>query len=233
LEPHIISVNLQWKESTVNYNQFLKPKTVANAKAYLKTHCESLNAARERFGVSPQIIVAILTVETRLGTVTGTYPTINVLSTMAVADTPPVQERIFALLVPGETDAASREEVMRRLTARVGRGYRDLKAFLAYVRQQGKDPCIIKGSREGAIGIPQFIPSNITQYGHDGNNDGLIDLFDHDDAIASVARFLSLHRWNEDASVKEKKATLLRYNRSVYYVDAVYALARRLRRDKP
>ena len=231
LEPNIISVNLQWKESTVNYNQFLDKRTVAKAKAYLHKHREALDAADKRFGVCPAIIVAILTVETRLGTFTGNYHTINVLSTMAVADNLPVQKKIFAYLLPENTDDGSLKQLMKRLNKRVDRGYRDLKALLLYVQENGNDPFAIKGSREGAIGIPQFLPSNISQYGHDGNSDGIIDLFDHEDAIASVALFLNLHNWDDTASAKEKKKIIFRYNRSSYYVDAIYALCSRLKKN--
>jgi len=231
LEPNIISVNLQWKESTVNYNQFLDKKTVAKAKAYLHKHREALDAADKRFGVSPAIIVAILTVETRLGTFTGNYHTINVLSTMAVADNLPVQKKIFASLLPENTDADSLKQLMKRLNKRVDRGYRDLKALLLYVQENGNDPFAIKGSREGAIGIPQFLPSNISQYGHDGNNDGMVDLFNHEDAIATVASFLKMHHWNETGTEEEKGGILFRYNRSSSYVDAIYALCSRLKKN--
>ena len=86
------------------------------------------------------------------------------------------------------------------------------------------DPLAIKGSVAGAIGIPQFMPTNISQYGYDGEGDGVIDLFNHADAIASVASFLNAHHWN----VKDDRAVILRYNRSGPYADTVLALSKKL-----
>ena len=108
----------------------------------------------------------------------------------------------------------------------------ELKSFLEYVHTSGKDPFTLKGSTEGAIGICQFLPSNISHYGHDANGDGVIDLFRHDDAIASTASFLRAHHWQKARNEQDKKKVLLSYNRSVYYVDTIYSLALRLRTQK-
>lgn len=232
LEPSILAVNLKRSEKALNYNQYLTEATVLKAKHYLNQHQDSLEKAFEQFGVPPPIIVAILTVETWLGTYNGKYPTINILSTMAVAEDPRVQERIFSFLEV-ENNIASQKELIPLLKQRVNRGYRELKSLLEYLRTTKVDPFYITGSVEGAVGIPQFMPSNINRYGQDGNNDSMIDLFNHADAIASVAGFLQAHNWNQARGVTEKKQVLLRYNRSNYYVDTVYSLAERIEKYSP
>ena len=54
-------------------------------------------------------------------------------------------------------------------------------------------PQEIVGSYAGAMGISQFMPSNALTLAVDGNRDGRINLFENEDAIASVANYLSHH----------------------------------------
>lgn len=228
LEPGIIAGNMKRKEKTLNYQQFLTDEVVARSYGYLDAHRLELQEASRRFGVQPSIIVAVLTVESGLGTYIGRFLTVNVLSTMAVADDPEVQKKIIAL-VQAKGDALDpRKDVHAWLRQRAARGYTELKAFLNYSVDNNVDPFSIKGSSEGAIGIPQFLPSNIKTYAYDSTGDGVIDLFDHGDAIASVASFLKNHHWHQARSATEKKKVLLAYNRSTYYADTICRLADRL-----
>ena len=231
LEPYIIASNLKRSEKALDYSQFLTDASVLKAKNYLHEHRVSLKKASKKFGVSPSIVVAILTVETELETNNGRYPTINVLSTMAVAGNPQVQEKIFSFLGDKTNDPELKKQVLASLKQRVERGYRELKFLLTYLEKNHVDPLSVKGSVEGAIGIPQFMPSNIGHYGQDGDGDGTVDLFNHADAIASIAYFLHEHKWKEARTVEEKKKVLLYYNRSIYYVDTVWLLAERLKQN--
>jgi len=178
-------------------------------------------------------VVAILMVETALGTYPGKYRTINVLSTMAALEERVVREQILANLTQAQRSMQSPGVISSRLQTRADRGYRELKALISYLHNNGVDPFSITGSSEGAIGIPQFLPSNIAHYGRDGDGDGRIDLFNHHDAIASVASYLRAHHWGRAKGAEEKKKVLLYYNRSTYYADTVYALAQRLNANEP
>jgi membrane-bound lytic murein transglycosylase B len=233
LELEVVAANLVRSEAALNYDQFLSKYSVHKAKRYIERHGTSLDEANRRFGVEPSVIVAVLMVETALGTYPGKYQTINVLSTMAVSQEPAVREKIFAGLTEEQKKMQSSAVISKRLTRRVSRSYRELKALLNYVHSNDIDPFTIVGSSEGAIGIPQFLPSNIKQYGRDGDGDGRIDLFNHPDAIASVANFLRAHRWGRAQGDKEKKKVILYYNRSNYYADTVFTLAQRLNGNKP
>jgi len=229
LVPYIIAGNLKRSEKTLDYNQYLTDASVLKAKNYLNEHRASLKKAFKKFGAPPSVVVAILTVETGLGSYTGKYSTINVLSTMAVAGDPYVQEKIFSFFGESINDPDLKKQILSSLKQREVRGYRELKSLLIYVKQNRLDPLSIKGSVEGAIGIPQFMPSNIDHYGQDGNGDGIVDLFNQDDAIASIAYFLKSHKWEKARKPEEKKEVLLHYNRSPHYVDTVWALAEKLR----
>lgn len=233
LELEVVAANLVRSEATLNYDQFLSKYSVHKAKRYIERHGTSLEEANRRFGVEPPVVVAVLMVETALGTYPGKYPTINVLSTMAVSQEPAVREKILAGLTEEQKHMQSRAVRSKRLTKRASRSYRELKAVLNYAHKNDIDPFTLFGSSEGAIGIPQFLPSNIEHYGRDGDGDGRIDLFNHPDAIASVAFYLRAHRWGRAENAKQKKKVLLYYNRSNYYVDTVYTLAQKLNGNKP
>ncbi|MDH3555663.1 MAG: lytic murein transglycosylase [Syntrophobacteria bacterium] len=233
LELEVVAANLVRSEATLNYDQFLSKYSVHKAKRYIERHGTSLEEANRRFGVEPPVVVAVLMVETALGTYPGKYPTINVLSTMAVSQEPAVREKILAGLTEEQKQMQSRAVRSKRLTKRASRSYRELKAVLNYAHKNDIDPFTLFGSSEGAIGIPQFLPSNIEHYGRDGDGDGRIDLFNHPDAIASVAFYLRAHRWGRAENAKQKKKVLLYYNRSNYYVDTVYTLAQKLNGNKP
>jgi len=224
LEARLMAGNLKRKESTLDYGQFLKTAVVSKGKQYTEQHRDSLEKAYRQFGVPPSVVVAILCVETRLGTWTGKYPAVNVLSTTAMGKDPQVQEKIYASFKEPPSKSEFDQDMVPRLVRRAEWGYRELKAFLEYTSAMKLDPLAIKGSVAGAIGIPQFMPSNISHYGYDGEGDGVIDLYNHADAIASVAYYLHAHHWN----LKDPREVILRYNRSSYYADTVLALAKKL-----
>jgi membrane-bound lytic murein transglycosylase B len=189
LELEVVAGNLVRSEAALNYDQFLSKYSVRKAKRYIERHGTSLEEANRRFGVEPPVVVAVLMVETALGTYPGKYQTINVLSTMAVSQEPAVREKILAGLTEEQKHMQSGAVISKRLSKRASRSYRELKALLNYAHNNDIDPFTLFGSSEGAIGIPQFLPSNIEHYGRDGDGDGRIDLFNHPDAIASVAFF--------------------------------------------
>ena len=233
VELEVVAGNLVRSEATLDYGQFLSPYSVNKAARYLMRYSQTLEGAKQGFGVEPEVVVAVLMVETALGTYSGKYLAVNVLSTMAASEDGEIREKVFASLTEEQRNMQSPEVISERLTKRATRGYRELKAFITYVKNNDIEPFSVQGSSEGAIGIPQFLPSNIEYYGRDGDGDGRIDLFNHHDAIASVAFFLRAHRWGKAQGDKAKKNVLLYYNRSTYYADTVYTLAQRLNGKKP
>ena len=229
LETELLAANLRRSEATLNYDRFLTPTAVARAARYLQQYRPALEEAHRRHGVPPPVIVAIIMVETSLGEYTGKYPTFNLFSTMAVAEDPQVQALVLASLTPEDRKLQSDEVITQKLERRIARGYTELKALIDYARRSQSDPLAVRGSSEGAIGIPQFLPSNVGRYGRDGDGDGAVDLFKHEDAIASIACFLDMHQWRQAHGARDKKRVLLNYNRSSYYANTVYDLARRLK----
>jgi membrane-bound lytic murein transglycosylase B len=228
LMPETVAKSLVRKEARLNYAQFLEKYAVNKSISYLKTHERSLKKIEGYFGVSAPVVVAILSVETACGTYLGRFNAVNILVTQALSLDPEIYRQIYDQIPPEEKQYLSHQNIKKNLRKKSTTAYRELKALLTYTRRHKIDPLSIKGSSEGAIGIPQFLPSNIKRYGYDGNGDGKIDLFQHEDAIASVASFLKTYRWSEDRSYQKKKSIIHRYNPSNYYASTVLTLAEKL-----
>ncbi len=69
-------------------------------------------------------------------------------------------------------------------------------------RELHLDPLGVKGSYAGAMGAPQFMPSNYRRFAVDADADGRIDLWTNwSDVCASVGNYLKEHGWNEGEPV--------------------------------
>lgn len=222
-----VSLFFLHSEGKLNYKQFLKPASMAAAEQYLATYGDELAAAQRHYGVEPGVITAILLVETRLGTYLGSSRVFNTLATMAALQQPAYRQRLWDELSSDRRLSRKRFEV--KADQKSQWAYNELKALLRYSVKEGFDPLFITGSYAGAMGICQFMPSNIVRLAADGNGDGRVDLFEHADAIASVARYLQAHGWAADISAQKAHRVIRRYNNSRPYADTVLAIAQRLK----
>lgn len=228
LMPEAVAKSLVRKEANLNYAQFLEKSSVNRTISYLKTHDRILKKMENHFNISAPVVVAILSVETACGRYTGYFETVNLLVTQTLSLEPEISRQIYDQIPLEERSELDFKEIRKRLKKKSSRAYKELKSLLTYVRDQNIDPFTVKGSIEGAIGLPQFLPSNIKRHGFDGNGDGKIDLFQHEDAIASIASYLRAHNWREDNNYKKKKQVIRNYNPSDYYASTVLKLAERL-----
>jgi membrane-bound lytic murein transglycosylase B len=163
-----------FKRSWETYRaRFLDPLRIEGGIAFWRENEAALERASSVYGVPPEVIVAIIGVETIYGRVTGEFRVIDALATLAF-------------------DYPRRAEFFRE----------ELEQFLLMTRENGADVFAVRGSFAGAIGLPQFMPGSIRRYAIDFDSDGRIDLRSNPvDAIGSVARFLSEHGWVPGAPV--------------------------------
>jgi len=225
--PDGVSMFFVHSESSLNYDQFLSKKSITKAFQYMEEHQETLDRAQKIHGVDKTVITAILLVETRLGTFLGKRTVINTLATMAALTDETLRERIWKA-IPKEKQP-EKEIFLKKVEKRSRWGYEELKALIKYTDRESISPEAIKGSYAGAMGISQFMPSNALTLAMDGNNDGKIDLFDHSDAIFSVANYLKHHGWDPGISRQRQHEVLFRYNHSNYYVDTLMKISDRLK----
>ena len=168
---------------------FIQPKRIDDGRAFLTTHRAALQRAENQSGVSKDIIVAILGIETSYGGNKGSFPVVDALYTLAFA-------------YPRTGDPAKHDRENKREAF-----FRDeLAQLFALAREQKLDITSLKGSYAGAMGWGQFMPSSYRDYGVDGDGDGRIDLFnDLDDVFASVANYFEKKgKWERGGPVMER-----------------------------
>ncbi len=203
---------------------FLKPERLDAARAFAKTYEATLAATQARTGVDPYVILGILTWESKLGTITGDFHAFNVFTSQTFFID---EANAVALSRKGEKVALDAAKQQRRVETIRERARRNLLALARQCKARGIDTVGVKGSWAGALGFPQFMPASL-RWADDGNGDGVIDLFQMDDAIASVGRYLAEHGY----AASPQKA-VWDYNHEDAYVQGVLAFARALREGGP
>ncbi|MBW2591886.1 MAG: lytic murein transglycosylase [Deltaproteobacteria bacterium] len=210
-------------EARLNYDQFAGRRLIAKAKKYMLDYRGELENVEKQYGVDSEIITAILLVETKLGTYLGRSQILSTLSTMAALTDPGLRNELWVKIPSNRR--ITRQKFEKKADRRSTWAYRELKALLTYADRERLDPAAIHGSYAGAMGICQFMPSNIIAYARDGNGDEKIDLFDHADAIASAASYLKHYGWHPGIDEKKAFKVIRKYNHSDPYVKTILKIA--------
>jgi len=226
-DPASVAFFFVYKEARLNYEQFAEPDQIQKARRYMQKQSLHLSRAEEKFGVEREIITAIILVETRLGTYTGGSRVLNTLSTIAALADPLAREALWNEIT--KKRKVSRKGFEKRADRKAKWAFAELKAFLRYTAKEEITPAKVRGSLAGALGISQFMPSNILVYGRVGNDDGRVNLFEHADAIASIANYLRQYGWRPGISRDKAYKVVWKYNHSKYYVNIVLKVARMLK----
>ncbi|MFO7554617.1 MAG: lytic murein transglycosylase [Desulfobacterales bacterium] len=214
-----ISRFLDHREAALNYDQFTSEKSIRNALNYMKQHEKTLESIEKEYGVDKEVITAIILVETRLGTLLGRPLVLNTLSSMAALEDPDVRDRFWDEV--SKSTQSTRIEFEKWVKRKSAWAYNELKAFLKYTDSENLDPATIPGSYSGAMGIAQFMPSNILLFAKDGDNNGSANIFDHADAISSIANYLKHYGWYPGIDEKGAYKVIYHYNHSRQYVGTV------------
>lgn len=152
---------------------FLTRERIDAGTAFWLEHREMLERIQRESGVSIEMIVGIIGVETYYGRITGKDRVLDSLATLAF-------------------------EYPRR--ARFFRG--ELEQFLVLAREEELDATAPLGSYAGAMGRPQFMPSSFRAYAIDATGDGKRDIWnDWADVAGSVANYFLEHGWQPGGEV--------------------------------
>ena len=152
---------------------FINPERIDGGLKFWRQHAAALRRAERQFGVPQEYILAIIGVETLYGRNAGKYRALDALTTLAF-------------------DYPRRADFFRS----------ELEQFLLLSREQNYDLLAIQSSYAGALGIPQFMPSNFRKYALDFNGNGKIDILrEPEDAIGSVANYFKHYGWHKDEPV--------------------------------
>src|ERR1700712_5236437 len=179
------------------------PGRINTGRAMLQKHASLLSRIEQRFGVPPQIVVAIWGLESDFGKGDiGKMPVIRTLATMA-------HDCRRTELFQGELLAAL------KILERGDLPLRDLIGAFA-----------------GEIGQTQFLPSSYIKYGVDFDGNGHVDLrHSVPDVLASTANLLKTAGWTRGAPYGEGSANfeaMREWNRATIYRKTIGYFAERL-----
>lgn len=228
-EAKLLASMLSRKERPRDYRQFLLPESVARCRRFAQQQAPALSAAQAKSGVPPEVVVAILYIESGLGTFTGKWSAMGVLASQAVLDTPLALRRLAQVWPKKQLAYLKSPQCQERFAKRAAWARGELLGLIKIAKQQGLSPLVIKGSPAGALGMPQFMPTSLLQWGADGNQDGRVDLNHTADAIFSVANYLAAHGWRPGLDRQGQYQVVYTYNHSQAYVDTVLDLARKMK----
>ena len=146
---------------------FINQARIDKGVTFLNKNRALLESAQVEYGVPPHVITALIGVETHYGTRMG-------------------NRRVLDSLVTLTADFPRRSKFFGS----------ELRQFLKTTREENIAANSVMGSYAGAIGIPQFMPTSYEAYSVDFNNNGKRDLVNElEDAVGSVANYLSVHGW--------------------------------------
>jgi membrane-bound lytic murein transglycosylase B len=140
---------------------------VRTGRAMLRQHAGLLAEIEQRFGVEPQVVVAIWGLESSYGARRGNVPVVSALATLAY---------------DGRRGAFFENQLV---------------AALRILDAGDVAPRDFRGSWAGAMGHTQFIPTSYLAYAVDFRGDGRRDIWSDDpaDALASAAAYLRRSGW--------------------------------------
>lgn len=157
---------------------FITQQRIDAGRAFMDEHAATLERAEAEYGVAPEVIAAIIGIETFYGRNKGRHRVIDALATLSFdypQDTPRDRSAFFKA---------------------------QLTEFLNLTRQQGLNPRLPMGSYAGAMGYPQFIPTSYRDFAVDFSGDGFIDIWTNPvDAIGSVANYFKEHGWRSNEPI--------------------------------
>lgn len=169
----VVALDRRQAETVLSWEEYrdriVSPTRIQAGQRHYAENRDLLTRIGARFRVSPRVVVAIWGMETNYGGNTGGFGVIDALATLA-------WEGRRASYFRGELLSALRILDAGHVT-----------------------PERMRGSWAGAMGQPQFMPSNFERLAVDFDGDGRRDIWDsRADALASIANYFAHHGWREN-----------------------------------
>ncbi|MCM2291740.1 lytic murein transglycosylase [Allorhizobium sp. BGMRC 0089] len=150
------------------FNEARLEGLAVKGRALAKTYAVPLKRIEAKYGVPGPILLALWGRETGYGAAKLPYRAIDVLATGAFMST---RKALFE---------------------------KELIDAMKIVGDRDIDPAAMLGSSAGALGQPQFMPSNFLKYAVDGDGDGHRNIWTSvPDTLASMANFLEHKGWQK------------------------------------
>ena len=210
--PLVLPKNIHNKQVKRNYSSFFDTYSLYRTKKFMKRWKTVLADAEKLHDVDKEAIVSIILVETGLGTMKGRYHVFSVFSSIVVDATEALK---------GDLENSA------RYTKKLNWAKEELEALFKLAEDRDINVLAIKGSRSGAFGIPQFLPSSYQKWGIDGDKNEAVSHHNFPDAIFSTANYLKVHGWKRGLDNVENRKAVFDYNNSQIYVDTIMQLAKK------
>lgn len=195
---------------------FIKQGRIDAGIEFYKEHKATLEKVSTDTGVPTEIILGIIGVETYFGRIKGSYKVLDALYTLGFGY--PRRGKFFKS---------------------------ELEKFLTLSKLESLEATEVLGSYAGAMGYTQFMPSSYIAYAKSFEENGTRDLMDSpEDAIASVANYLKVHRWKKGQPITSRaemtrkitglrKQSLRPKNKVSNYTDIGFKPAEQLQGELP
>ncbi len=171
--PRVIELDQQQPEFTLTFQQYrdrVVPRSrIEMGRRLLAENRELLDEIGKKFKVQPRFVVALWGIETDFGRLTGGFPVISALATLA--------------------HDGRRSDYFRK----------ELFNALQILDEGHITPDKMQGSWAGAMGQSQFMPSSFLNFAVDYDGDGRRDIWQTQaDVFASAANYLAKSGWRDD-----------------------------------
>jgi len=192
--PHVIELDRKQPEFNLTFEEYLarvvSETRVEQGRELLGQYQPILERVSASYGVAPRFIVALWGIESDYGHITGDYPVIQAVATLAY---------------DGRRASYFRGELIAALRI-LDLGYIDLPN--------------LRGSWAGAMGQPQFMPSSYLRYAVDFEKKGRRDIWhDPADIFASTANYLAQLGWQAGDTWGEEVSLPANFDTSVADLD--------------
>ena len=179
----VAMANVKFLPKVIEYDRF-QPEFYEDTKTYIgkrtskkkqtkgidfyKNNKDLIDLVELEFDVEKELLLALMGIETNFGTYVGKM---DILSSLATLSYDKRRSEFFT---------------------------NELITLLKLIESKQIDYKTLYGSWAGAFGYFQFMPSTITNYAIDHNNDNKIDLKDNADAYPSAANYLNRIGWKKN-----------------------------------